>query len=104
MTKKQQKILDEQIQYICKHHQERIYKIRKALDAHPNKSFLSEVETIESLFKSCLDSRKEFKASNYSAESDGWTVEYFPNKLKYKKNEDFKLRIFFSFVDVDNFE
>jgi len=104
MTRKQQKILDNQIQYLCKHEQDRIKIIRQALNFQPNNSFLDEVETIERMFLKCLESRKQFKASHYFAGTAGWTVEYFPNKLKYKKNEDFKLRIFFSFVDADNFD
>ena len=104
MTKKQQKILDKQIQYICKHDEDRIFKIRQALNILPNRTFLQEVETIESLFKKCLESRKDFKSTFYFAGTSGWTVQYFPHKKKYKKDEDFTLQIFFSFVESDNFE
>ena len=62
------------------------------------------LSTIESLFLQCLQNRKEFRASFYFASTGGWTLQYFPKKLKYKKNEDFKLQIFFTFVASDNFD
>ena len=104
MTKKQRKILDEQIQLLCEYDLDKIQTIRQALGINSSYSFLREVDTIESLFNKCIQNRKEFKSNFYFASSSGWTVNYFPDKKKYKKNEDFKVQIYFSFVDVDNFD
>ena len=104
MTKKQRKILDEQIQLLCEYDLEKIQTIRQALGINASYSFVREVDTIESLFKKCIEGRKEFKSNFYFASSSGWTVNYFPDKKKYKKNEDFKIQINFSFVNTDNFD
>ena len=104
MNKSQIKVLDKEIQYLCAD-REKIRAIRAALGMYANKSFLDEVKTIEQLFESCIISRKSYKSAYYYASTAGWTVQYFPNKQgKYKKNEKFKIHIFFSFVETDNFE
>ena len=104
MTKKELKILDEQIQYLCEYNQDKIFSIRQALGINPKFTFLREAETIEYLYKSLLEDRKVIESNYLFATTSGWTVEYVRDKKKYKKNEKFRIRIFFSFVSTDNFE
>ncbi len=58
MTDKERKILDKEIQYLCDY-QDRVKAIREYTGIHPNKTFLDEVETIENLYKSVLENRKQ---------------------------------------------
>ncbi len=103
MTKKEIEILDDQIQYLCKHYQDRIKDIREVTNIHPAFNFLREVETIESIYKSILEIRKRDKGTYFSCSTSGWTMIYLRNKKTYKKGEKFVLKTFFSFVGVDNY-
>ncbi len=103
MTKKEREILDKEIQYLCED-QGRIRAIRLAVDINPEYTFLREVETIESLYIGILEDRKRYKEKYLECSSSGWTIEYFRKKNKYQKNEKFNLKIYFSFVQSDNFE
>jgi len=103
MTKKEIKKLDTLTQYLCGY-QDRIKQIRQTLEINPQFNFLNEVETIESLFETVLSQRKKIKSTVIYAATSGWTVMYFRAKDKYKKNEKFSLKIYFSFVDDDTFE
>jgi hypothetical protein len=103
MTKQQIKKLDTLTQYLCGY-QDRIKLIRQTLEINPQYNFLKEVETIESLYESVLEDRKKVKSNFLYASTSGWTVMYFRAKEKYKKNEKFNVKIYFSFVDDDTFE
>lgn len=103
MTIKERKILDKEIQYLCEY-QDRVQAIREYTGINPHYSFLKEVETIESLYKSVLEYRKddENKSNCFSCGTSGWYVQYFRDKKKYKKGEKFKIKIFHTFVYTDN--
>lgn len=103
MTKREIKKLDTLTQYLCGY-QDRIKQIRQTLEINPQYNFLNEIETIESLYESVLEDRKKIKSNILYASTSGWTVMYFRAKDKYKKNEKFSLKIYFSFVDDDTFE
>ncbi len=104
MTKKEIEILDDQIQYLCKNYQDRIKDVRRVTNIHPAFNFLTEVETIESLYKSLLEIRKKEKGTYFSCASSGWHLIYLRNKKNYKHGEKFILKTFFSFVEADNYE
>lgn len=104
MTKKELKIFDKQIQYLCEYSQDKIKSIRQVTGINPGLTFLKEIETIEYLYKSLLEDRKIIKSNYLYTSTSGWTVEYIRDKKKYKKNEKFKIRICFSFVSTDNLE
>ena len=103
MTDKERKILDKEIQYLCEQ-QDRVKAIREYTGINPGYTFLREVETIESLYKSVLDSRKYDKATYFSAATSGWHVVYLRDKKKYKVGEEFKIKIFHTFVWTDNLD
>ena len=103
MTKKEIRAIDNLIQYLCED-QYRIKQIRQTLNINPDFDFLREVETIESLYRGVLEERKKCKSTFFFAGSSGWTIQYLRDKKTYKKGEKFHLNIFFSFVDIDNFE
>lgn len=103
MNKKETKILDDAIQYLCEK-QDRIHIMRQTLGINTNFNFLREVETIESLFCSLLEDRKKIKSTFLFASTSGWTIQYFRDNLKYKKNEKFWINIYFSFVECDTFD
>jgi len=104
MTKKEIEILDDQIQYLCKNYQDRIKIMRQTLGINTNFNFLREVETIESLYKSLLELRKKEKATYFSCGTSGWHIIYLRNKKTYKDGEKFVIKIYFSFVEADNYE
>jgi hypothetical protein len=104
MTKKEIEILDDQIQYLCKNYQDRIKNIREVTNIHPAFNFLREVEIIESLYKSVLEHRKNEKATYFSCGTSGWHITYLRNKKTYKDGEKFVIKIYFSFVEVDNYD
>ena len=60
MNKKDIKILDDAIQYLCSK-QDRIKIIRQTLGINTDFDFLREIETIEYLFQSVLRERKNYK-------------------------------------------
>ena len=103
MNKKEIDTLDKILQYLSES-ADRISKIRVALNINPHYNFFNEIKTIESLYFGVLEDRKKFKDTYIFASTSGWTVEYFRNKKTYKKNEKFKLKISFCFVDEDNFD
>jgi hypothetical protein len=104
MTKKEIEILDDQIQYLCKNYQDRIKIMRQTLGINTNFNFLTEVETIESLYKSLLEIRKKEKGTYFSCATSGWHLIYLRDKKNYKHGEKFILKTFFSFVEADNYE
>jgi len=104
MTKKEIEILDDQIQYLCKNYQDRIKIMRQTLGINTNFNFLREVEIIESLYKSVLEHRKSEKATYFSCGTSGWHIIYLRNKKTYKDGEKFVIKIYFSFVEADNYE
>jgi len=104
MTKKEIEILDDQIQYLCKNYQDRIKIMRQTLGINTNFDFLREVETIESLYKSLLELRKNEKGTYFSCGTSGWHLTYLRNKKNYKDGEKFVLKTHFSFVEADNYE
>ncbi len=103
MTKQENKKLDTLTQYLCGY-QDRIKQIRQALEINPQFNYLKEVETIEYLYNSLLRDRKKVKSNFLYASTSGWTVMYFRAKEKYKKNEKFNVKIYFSFVEDETFE
>ena len=104
MTKKEIEILDDQIQYLCKNYQDRIKIMRQTLGINTAFNFLSEVETIESLYKSLLEIRKKEKGTYFSCGTSGWHITYLRTKKTYKKGEKFVIKIYFSFVEADTYE
>ena len=104
MTKKEIEILDDQIQYLCNHYQDRIKIMRQTLGINTNFDFLREVEIIESLYKSVLEHRKTEKATYFSCGTSGWHLTYLRNKKNYKDGEKFVIKIYFSFVEADTYE
>ena len=104
MTNKELKILDDQIQYLCKNYQDRIKIMRQTLGINTNFDFLREVEIIESLYKSVLEHRKTEKATYFSCGTSGWHIIYLRNKKTYKDGEKFVIKIYFSFVETDTYE
>ena len=103
MTKREIKILDDQISYLS-FYADRIKCIRITTGINTDYSFLKEIETIESLYKSILEYRKEEKSTYFHTGTSGWFVEYFRDKKTYKKGEKFHIRIYFSFVWGDSFD
>ena len=103
MTKREIKILDDQISYLSSY-ADRIKCIRITTGINTDYSFLKEIETIESLYKSILEYRKEEKSTYFHTGTGGWFVEYFRDKKTYKKGEKFHIRIYFSFVWGDSFD
>ena len=101
MTNKERKILDKEIQYLCDY-QDRVKAIREYTGIHPHKTFLNEVETIESLYRSVLENRKQCKSTYFSVGTAGWFVVYLRDKNKYKQGEDFSIKIYHTFVWSDN--
>jgi len=104
MTNKEIEILDDQIQYLCKNYQDRIKIIRQTLGINTAFTFMREVETIESLYKSVLEHRKSEKATYFSCGTSGWHITYLRNKKTYKKGEKFVIKIHFSFVETDTYK
>ena len=84
MTDKERKILDKEIQYLCDY-QDRVKAIREYTNINPKFTFLREAETIESLYKSVLESRKYDKSTYFPAATSGWYVVYLRDKKTYKK-------------------
>jgi hypothetical protein len=103
MTNKERKILDKEIQYLCDY-QDRVKAIREYTGIHPHKTFLNEVETIESLYKSVLENRKQCESTYFSVGTAGWFVVYLRDKKKYKDGEDFSIKIYHTFVWSDNLD
>lgn len=103
MKEKDIKVLDDAIQHLCTK-QDRIKIIRQTLGINTNYDFLEEVDTIERLFLAVLKERKKYEDCLIYASTSGWTVQYIRSNKKYKKGEKYNIHIFFSFVEVDNFE
>lgn len=103
MKEKDIKVLDDAIQHLCTK-QDRIKIIRQTLGINTNYDFLEEVDTIERLFLAVLKERKKYEDCLIYASTSGWTVQYIRKNKKYKKGEKYNIHIFFSFVEVDNFE
>ena len=103
MTKNEIKILDNEIQYLCEQ-QDRVKAIREYTNIHPNFTFLREVETIEYLYKSVLENRKHDKSTYFSSGTSGWYVIYLRDKKTYKKDEEFSIKIYHTFVETQNFD
>ena len=103
MKEKDIKVLDDAIQHLCTK-QDRIKIIRQTLGINKNYDFLEEVDTIERLFLAVLKERKKYEDCLIYASTSGWTVQYIRKNKKYKKGEKYNIHIFFSFVEVDNFE
>ena len=103
MNKKELEILDKEIQYLCDY-QDRVKAIREYTGINPGYTFLREVETIESLYKSVLENRKHEKSTYFSCGTSGWYVVYLRNKKTYKKGEKFRIKIFHTFVWTDNID
>ena len=103
MTKREIKILDDQISYLS-FYADRIKCIRTTTGINTDYSFLKEAETIESLYKDILQYRKEEKSTYFSVGTSGWTVEYLRDKKTYKKGEKFKVKVHFSFVEFDTYK
>ena len=87
MTKKEIEILDDQIQYLCNHYQDRIKIMRQTLGINTDFSFTRESEIIEYLYEQVLDLRKKLDTPFITASTSGWTVDYIREKRKYKKGE-----------------
>ena len=104
MTKKEIEILDNEIQYLCNHYQDRIKIMRQTLGINTAFTFLREAETIEYLYKSVLEHRKQEKSTYFSCGTSGWHITYLRNKKTYKKGEKFVIKIYFSFVETDTYE
>lgn len=103
MTEKEIKILDKEIQYLCEQ-QDRVKAIREFTGINPHYDFLREVETIEMLYKSILQFRKQEKGTYFHTGTSGWYVLYLRDKKKYKKGEKFRIKIFHTFVWTDNLD
>lgn len=103
MNKKDYKILDEAIQYLCEK-QDRIKIKRQTLGINTDYDFLREVQTIEMLFEGLLEDRKNIKSTFLFRSTSGWTVQYFRDKKKYENGEKYYLNIYFSFVETDTFK
>jgi hypothetical protein len=103
MTNKERKILDKEIQYLCEQ-QDRVKAIREYTNINPGYNFLKEVETIESLYRWVLENRKYDKATYFSCATSGWHVVYLRDKKTYKKGEENRIQIYFSFVWTDNLD
>jgi hypothetical protein len=103
MTPKEIKILDKLIQELCEK-QDRIKIMRQTLGINTDFDFLREVEIIESLYKSVLENRKHDKATYFSCATSGWHVVYLRDKKTYKKGEENRIQIYFSFVWTDNLD
>ena len=103
MTDKERKVLDKEIQYLCKHFIDRVQAIRDYTNINSSYTVLKEVETIEYLYESILKERKH-DGTYFSVGTSGWNVVYLRNKKTYKKDEKFRIKIYHSFVFTDNFD
>ncbi len=103
MTAKEIKILDKEIQYLCEQ-QDRVKAIREYTNINPKFTFLREAETIESLYKSVLENRKQDKSTYFCCATSGWHVVYLRDKKTYKKGEKFSIKIYHTFVLADNLD
>lgn len=103
MNNKEIKVLDKLLQYLSENC-DRISIIRTTLGINTHYNFYDELKTIESLYRGVLEQRKKYKGTYIFASTSGWTVEYFRDKKTYKKGEKYKIKIYFSFVEEDNFD
>ncbi len=104
MTDRERKILDKEIQYLCKNYIDRVQAIREYTGINPACTILKEVETIEYLYELILEDRKRSKSTYFSVGTSGWNVVYLRNKKTFKKGEKFRIQIYHSFVYTDNYE
>jgi hypothetical protein len=103
MTVKEIRILLKQLKYL-RNYEDRISDIRQITKINPSYTFEREEETIKSLYETVLHERTLGESNLFFASTSGWTVEYLREENGYKDNEDFKIRIYFSFVQSDNFD
>lgn len=103
MNKKEIKVLDEVLQHLSEN-SDRISIIRTTLGINTHYNFYDEIKTIESLYRGVLEERKKYKTTYIFTSTSGWTVEYYRDKKTYEKNEKFKIKVYFSFVEDDTFD
>lgn len=101
---KEQQMLDEQLQYLEKYHTDLIKAMREITGHNPHFTFADEAKTIEYLFAELLQYRKEFKGTYMSIGTSGWFVQYTRKNVKYKVGEKFNIRIYYSFIQTDNYD
>ena len=104
MTDKERKVLDKELQYLCKHFMDRVGAIREYTGINPAYTVLKEVETIQYLYESILEERKKSKSTYFCVGTSGWNVIYVRDKKTYKNGEKFWIKIYHSFVFTDNFD
>ena len=103
MSKKDRKKIDYIIGYLSESSQ-RIQSIRQATNINPQYSFNREAEIIENHIDNVLEIRKRCQGTLISSSSSGWTVNYIRQHKKYKKDEEYSLNVYFSFVDADTYD
>ena len=103
MTKKDRKKIDDIIGYLSES-SDRIQSIRQVTNINPQYSFTREASIIEYHFFHVLNLRKKCQGTLISSSSSGWTVNYIRQHKKYKKDEEYCLNIYFSFVDADTYD
>ncbi len=103
MTKKDRKKIDHIIGYLSES-SHRIQSIRQVTNINPQYSFTREAAIIEYHFNHVLDLRKKCQGTLISSSSSGWTVNYIRQHKKFKKDEDYSLNIYFSFVETDTYD
>jgi len=105
MTEKEQKKIDDVINYFNNYSFDRVKKIREVININPHFDKNQEIETIKHLYKAVLQERKKnIKSTFFFASTSGWTVTYYRNKKKYKEDEDFEIEVHHSFVDYNTNE
>jgi len=104
MNKREENIINKQLRYLKKYDSDRVSIIRNALGINPQFTWDREEHTIIDLYKSCLIMRKNHNNNYFFASTSGWTVEYFRDKKKYKEDEEFDIKIYFSFVETDTYD
>jgi hypothetical protein len=82
----------------------RIQAIRGAVGINPQYNFNDECRIIEYIFNNALNLRTRCDGTVISSSTQGWTVNYIRQHKKYKKDEEYSLNIYFSFVETDTYD
>ena len=100
MTKKERQKIDSIIHHIRENGDfVRIKKIRQVAGVNSHFNEEDEINYITKLFKDVLEIRKSEKSTYFTTNYGVWNIYYMRKKAKYKKNENFSINLYSSFVD-----
>lgn len=100
MTKKERQKINSIIQYLKEERDfDRVKKIRQVAGVNSHFNEEDEINTIMKLYDDVLKFRKSQKSTYFTTNHGVWNIYYMRKKSKYKKNENFKINLYSSFVD-----